>query len=154
MNTSYHLRNATLMLCTCLLFAIVGCDKDEAAPQYTINDFVGSWKASSFIHTSNTDPDLTVDLVDIGGEVRFTVLNGGGVRTWVEIDTFTDEWDAKATISGDQITSTPEEPARGVNVFTFEYDGTTLRMTNTDDTFQFVPGTEVETTSVGLFERQ
>ena len=55
MNTYDHLRNLTLLLCTFLLLAVTGCDKDEAAPEYTINDFVGSWKASSFIQTSNAD---------------------------------------------------------------------------------------------------
>jgi hypothetical protein len=153
-------RNPLTFLFTGLLVILLwSCDddKDEVAPQYTINDFVGSWIATSVVHTNNADPSQTFDIVANGGEVRFTMLQGGGTRHWVEIDTFVDEWDAQVRLSGNVVTSTPEESTRNVRVSTFEYDGTTLVLTDDDDIFDFTlmdnEEAAVSTTSVGRFVR-
>ena len=92
--------------------------------------------------------------VENGGEVRLAVLPGGRVRTWVEIDTFYDEWDAKLTLSGSTLTSVPEEETRPIQVHTFVLEGSTLTLTNVEDSFDFSfsGAPEVSATSVGVFE--
>ena len=134
-----------------------GCqkDKDQATPQYTIDDFVGSWIATSAEFTNNADPGQSFDLVANGGEIRFTMLPGGNTRSWVELGTFSDEWDSKMTMDGNTITSTPAETSRGVSVSTFEYDGTTLILTNTNSSFDFTlsANPEVSATFVVHFVR-
>jgi hypothetical protein len=78
---------------------VISCDKKEDEPAVTIQDIVGSWKATSSVFTNNTDPSEMVDLIAIGGELRFTMLNDGGVRTWFELDAISDEWDSQAVIT-------------------------------------------------------
>lgn len=156
MNKYRDLKHLAILAISLIMLVSTGCDDDEVAPSYTINDFVGSWTATTFVHTSNSEPEQSIDLTEIGGEVRFTVLAGGKIRTWVEIGTYSDEWDALVTLSDDEMTTTPSESTRPGTIHTFDYDGTTLKLTNLDDTFDFTlmgaPG--VSTTSVGNFERQ
>lgn len=158
MNTNAVLQRFSLLVVSLMIITLSSCNKDDetAAPKYGVKDFVGSWIATSYVHTDNTNASQSVDLVAIGGEVRFTMLNGGGTRTWVELGTFSDEWDALITISGNTVTSTPEEPARSVKVSTFEYDGTTLTLTNPNDSFDFTLGgnSPTSSTSIGTFVRQ
>jgi len=158
MNTYSSLRKLTLLLAALLLIALPGCNKDDdevATPQYKVSDFVGSWIATSLVQTSQADPARQLDMVAIGGEIRFTILSGGGTRTWIEMGAFSDEWDALIRVNGNKVTSTPEEAARGVRVYEIEYDGTTLKMTNKNDTFDFsLTGDSFEPTiSVGTFVR-
>jgi len=155
MRTTFQLKNLSLLLAGILMTLTTSCDKEEAKPTYKLSDFTGSWIATSLVQTSNEDSGQSFDMIANGAEVRFTLLPGGGVRTWVEFGTFSDEWDALAELSGNTITSTPEESSRGVNVFTFEYDGTTLKMTNTNDSFDFTltGENEVATTSVAKYVR-
>ena len=64
------------------------------------------------IHLASTpgrpsNPAQQFDIVTAGGEVRTTVLDGGGARTWLTLGDFNDEWDAALTLSGTTLTSTP-----------------------------------------------
>jgi len=137
----------------------VSCKDDDVVepdPKYTTQDFVGSWIAETLVHTSNSDPEKTIDMVEIGGEVRVTVLDHGGSRTWVELGTYSDEWDAQMILIDDNtFRSVPIEEERGVSTFSFEFDGEDLILTNKDDNFDFtLMGEEAEsTTAVGRFVR-
>jgi len=120
----------------------------------TIEDFVGSWSATSEVFTSNINSSETFDLIAAGGEHRFTMLSGGATRTWVDLGDFHDEWDALVTLNsaGDMLTSTPVEASRGVRQFTFTLDGNTLTLTSTNASFDFTltgaPGTSATVVSV------
>jgi hypothetical protein len=105
----------------------------------TIEDFVGSWSATSQVFTSNSDPSETFDVISAGGEHRVTVLTGGRTRSWFELGDFSDEWDALVTLNSarDRLISTPEEATRPVRTYTFSLVGNTLTLTNTDDSFDF-----------------
>lgn len=151
------LLKAAYMCCFGFVLATtLGCDDDEVSPMFSIDDFTGSWTATSLVHTNNSDAEQVFDMIENGGEVRFTVLGEGRTRTWVSIGTYSDEWDAKVTMSGNTLTSVPVESSRATNVMTFEFiDESHLILTNREDTFNFgVPGEgDVSTTSVGEFER-
>jgi len=127
----------------------------SATPAPTLNDFVGSWKASSVKYTNQADPTQTFDLVAAGGEVRFTMLTGGGTRTWVELGTFSDEWDAQVSVSGATVTSVPVESTRPTVVSTYTMVGGLLTLTDMSATFDFslsgAPG--VAATQVSVFAR-
>ena len=154
MNTNATLQRTLLFLVCLLTLTIYGCEKDDDV-SYKVDDFVGSWIATSYVHSDNAGQFPNIDLIALGGEIRFTMLEDGRTRTWVEVDTFSDEWDALVTISGNTLTSTPQEAARGVDKMTFEYDGTTLTLTNKNNEFDFTlgMGTPVSSTSVGTFVR-
>jgi hypothetical protein len=141
-----------------LSFLAAGCGGDDpAAPEgLTLADLVGSWTASSVLHTNNADASEQFDIVAAGGEVRTTVLEGGGARTWVTLFTFSDEWDAQLSLSGNTLTSTPVESSRGVRVSTAELSGNVLTLTNANDSFDFTltEAAGVPTTSVTVFVRQ
>jgi hypothetical protein len=107
--------------------------------EVTIEDFVGSWSATSQVFTSNADPNETFDAISAGGEARFTMLSGGRTRHWFDLGDFHDEWDTLVTLNnaGDMLTSTPEEASRPVQHYTFILDGNTLTLTNTSGSFDF-----------------
>jgi len=96
-------------------------------PAITISDFVGSWKAASSVFTKNSNSDDIVDIIANGGEIRFTMLNGGGVRTWITFAAFSDEWDSQAELTSDIIlTLTPVETSRDVSAFEFVLENDNL----------------------------
>lgn len=135
---------------------LLSCDKEEEAPAITIDDLVGSWKASSTVFTNNSNPAQFIDLIALGGELRFTMLDNGGVRTWLSIDTISDEWDSQAVITnGNTLTLTPVETDRGTNTYDFVLDNNTLELTNKNDSFDFTlsGASEVPATSVTIFNR-
>lgn len=123
----------------------------------TIADLVGQWTATSFVFTNNADPSQTFDWIAAGGDNRFTMLTGGKVRTWIDLDTFHDEWDALVTMNSSAmtLTSTPAESTRPVRVYAFSLDGTTLTLTNKNDTFDFTlsGAAGVPATSVTVFTK-
>ena len=136
----------------------ISCSEKAVEPEetITIDNFVGSWKATSFVFTNNSNSDEAIDLIEIGGELRFTMLENGGVRTWLTVGSFSDEWDSQAVLSNSgTLILTPVEAARGVDTFDFVLENNTLELTNHNESFDFtltdVP--EVPATSVTMFER-
>ncbi len=105
----------------------------------TINDFVGSWSATSEVFRNTANPSETFDLIGAGGDNRFTMLTGGAMRTWIDLATFHDEWDAQVTLNSDTntLTATPVEASRPVMRYTFALDGNTLTLTSADAHFDF-----------------
>jgi hypothetical protein len=140
----------------CLLASLLlsGCGSDGTGPGgLTLNDLVGSWIATSDTHTNNANSSETFDLVAEGGEVRFTMLAGGGTRIWVTLDTFSDEWDNAVTLSGTTLTVDPVEAGRSTEVFEITLVGNVLTMTNVASEFDFTlsGATPVATTEVLVF---
>jgi hypothetical protein len=134
-----------------------GCGDSTSEPEGTsIQDLVGSWKASSALFTNQANPSQQFDVVGAGGEIRMTILEGGRARTWVELGDFSDEWDALFTISGNQLTSTPAEAARPPRQYTFELQGDRLTISRSDAQFDFTleGGNEVSATEVFVYQRQ
>ena len=122
--------------------------------EITIDDFVGSWSATSQVFTSTTNPSGTFDVIAAGGETRFTMLSDGRMRTWFDLGDFHDEWDSLVTLNdaGDRLTATPAEASRTVRHYTFVLDGNTLTLTNASETFDFTltgaPGTSAKMVAV------
>jgi hypothetical protein len=149
-----------IMLLAFLFISIVSCSKDDDEPvqeEITINDFIGSWKASSAIYTNNSNTSEKFNFIENGGEIRFTMLAGGKVRTWIDLGTFSDEWDALATITnGNTLTATPAEASRGIRISKFEWNGNTLTLTNVNEKFDFTlqdDDAKVSATSVVVFQK-
>ncbi len=65
------------------------------------------------------------------------MLSGGGTRTWVDFGTFSDEWDAAVSLSGNTLTSDPVEEGRPTRVWTFTLVDGLLTMTDTDADWDF-----------------
>lgn len=146
----------TVVLANCDSNSNSDSNSDSETNTITIADFVGSWTASSVVFTNNVNSSESIDLIAIGGETRMTVLVGGGVRTWVDVGDFSDEWDATLSVSGNTVTSTPVESSRPVVQFTFTMNGNTLTLTDTSSEFDFTltGAAEVAATQVIVFERK
>ena len=152
------LRSLFVLFTGAVALAACGDDSGPSAVEegITIDDFVGSWSATSEVFTSNTDGE-TFDLIAAGGENRFTMLSGGRTRTWLDLGDFSDEWDSLVTLNGagDLLTSTPAEASRPTQQFTFSLDGNTLTLTNANAVWDFtltgVEGTSA--TMVAVFQR-
>ncbi len=141
-----------------IVVSAIGCDKNavEPEPAITINDFVGSWKATSHVLTNNSNSNEVIDLIANGGELRFTMLENGGVRTWFTFDLFSDEWDSQTVLTNSNtIIVTPVEVDRGVNTFAFVLENNTLELTNDNVSFDFTltGASEVPATSVTMYLR-
>ena len=133
-----------------------GCSDAEQGPEIatvTLDDLIGSWGATSQVFTNKANTGQSFDLVANGGSTNITVLAGGGVRTWLNIGDFSDEWDAQLSMSGNTLTSTPVESARGVKRYTFTLEGGVLTLVNENDTFDFTlaGGPEVPATVKVVF---
>ena len=139
-----------------VIFCVAGCGGDDDGgvmepDPITVADFVGSWTAASVVFTSNADAGQQVDIVALGGEVRSTVLSGGGTRTWIETTGTSDEWDSQMTVSGSTVTMVPAEAGRPTRMYTYSFAGPdNLTLTDTGSEFDFtlggaapVPATEV-----------
>jgi len=138
-----------------IVFAI-GCDKKEEEPAITIDDLVGSWNATSSVFTNKSNANDVIDLIALGGELRFTMLQDGGVRTWFTLDTISDEWDSQAVLTNNStLTITPVEAERGTNTVEVVLDNNTLELTNNNTSFDFTlsGAAEVPASSVTFFER-
>jgi hypothetical protein len=146
----------TLLPFLLLAVFVAGCgDDDPSAPEtgLTLGDLVGSWIATSNTHTNNANAAESFDMIAAGGEVRVTVLASGGARTWVEFGTFSDEWDAAITLSGNTLTSDPVEVGRPTVTWTVTLvdDVLTLTRTNSEWDFTLTGATPVSTTEVIVF---
>jgi hypothetical protein len=145
-----------------LLTLSTGCGDDNGTEPpsedlITVEDLVGSWTASSHTFTNNADPSQTFETIANGGETRVTVLSGGRARFWFELGTYSDEFDALLTISGNTITTTPVEASRPViGPATFTFVGNVFTTTDLDSTFDFTlsEGPEVPATEVVVWQRQ
>jgi hypothetical protein len=151
----------TLSLVVLAWLTAAGCGGDSGGDSptgpeaMTIADLVGSWKATSVIMTNQANPSQKFDIVAAGGELRMTVLVGGGARTWLDLGDFSDEWDAQLTLSGNQLTSTPVEASRPTQRHTITLVGSELTATNSAAVFDFTlsGGTPVPATQVVVFRR-
>ncbi len=124
-------------------------------PALTLNDLVGSWIATSVVNTNQATPSQTIAIIAAGGEVRFTMLSGGGTRNWVEFGTFSDEWDAVVTLNGSTATSVPVETSRPTAVASATLVNGVLTLTNRSALFDFTltGATPVAATQVSVFVR-
>jgi len=89
------------------------------------------------------------DVIAAGGEFRVTMLNGGGTRHWLDIGTFSDEWDALLTLNGNVLTSVPAESSRPTRQYTVTLENGVLTLIRSNASFDFtlsggqeVPATE------------
>ena len=134
----------------------VGCDNGEPdTDEITVEDFVGSWTASSHTFTNNADQSQSFDTIANDGETRTTVLTGGGTRTWFELGTFSDEWDSQMSINGTTLTMTPVETTRETRTWTFTLEGTVITLTDATSSFDFTlsDAAEVSSTEVVVLVR-
>ena len=139
-----------------ILFSALSCEKKEDEPEITISELAGSWIATSSVFTKASNGNESIDLIALGGEISFTMLENGGVRTWLTLGSFSDEWDSQAVITNSRtLTLTPVEEERGVNTFEFELDNNTLKLINRNDSFDFTlsGAAEVPASSVTILER-
>jgi hypothetical protein len=145
----------TLVVLASLSAAGCGSDSSTGPGAVTVADLVGSWKATSVLLTNQANPSQQFDIVAAGGELRMTVLVGGGARTWLELGDFSDEWDALLTLSGNQLTSTPVEASRPTQRHTITLEGSELTATNSGAVFDFTlsDGNPVPATLVVVFRR-
>ena len=137
----------------------ISCDDKNAVepePAITINDFVGSWNATSYVLTNTSNTDEVFDLIANGGELRFTMLEGGKVRTWLTFGSFSDEWDSQADLkNSNTVIVTPVEADRRVDTLEFVLENNSLKLINNNDSFDFSlsGSTEVPAISVTMLVR-
>lgn len=142
-----------LLLLLMVFSSACGGDDDGSTKEkvVTIEDFVGSWKATSMKFTNNSNVAEQFDFISNGGALDFTMLTGGKVRTWMSLGEFSDEWDGTAVMkNSNTIVVTPVEAERGTNTFKFELTNSSLTLTNEDDSFDFTLSGEAEVSATSV----
>jgi len=131
-----RIRYLSLLVLTIFL---VSCDSSSSGEDdaVTLQDLVGSWKATSHVFTNASNPSQSVDVVGLGEELDITVLSNGGVRTWLTVGEVSDEWDASISISGNTLTSTPAEASREGGEYSVSVNGDTFTLTDNSSQFDF-----------------
>ena len=155
--TNITMKTFKILFLSLLIISIMSCSKEEEpVNQITMADFIGTWQATSAIFTNNGNTSQKFSFIENGGEIRFTILAGGKVRTWITLGTFNDEWDALATLQGDMIISTPAESSRSIITRKWSLNGNILTLTNENDKFDFTlqGGSGVSATSVIVLQKQ
>jgi len=129
----------TLSLMALAAILSVGCsDSSTTEPEgITIADLVGSWKASSALFTNQANSSQQFDIIAAGGELRATVLNDGRTRMWLDLGSFSDEWDSLLTLDGNALTMTPAETSRPTRHYTIDVSADRLTLTSSDASFDF-----------------
>lgn len=154
------MKRLKIILPVLLAIGLFNCSDDDSSgdptPLYSIEDFEGSWIASSATFTNKSNTSETVEFIAAGGEIRYTMLNGGEgrTRTWIEFENNpVDEWDAIFTLgTNNSYTSTPAESNRPIQTGTFALGNNTITLFNEDASFDFTnSGVEVPATSVIIF---
>ena len=130
------------------------CGGDDDSPKekvVTIEDFVGSWTATSMKFTNNANSAEQFDFIGSGGTFDFTMLAGGKVRIWMNIGDFSDEWDALVVLqNSNTMVVTPAEAERGTSTLKFVLTSTNLTLTNEDDSFDFTLSGEAEVSATSV----
>jgi hypothetical protein len=150
-------RLLSLLALAAVFTSACGDSSSSTEPEgLTIADLVGSWGASSALFTNQANPSQKFDIIAAGGTLNITVLNSGGVRTWLEIGDVSDEWDAMLTLNGNQLTATPAEASRPTRHWTIEKNSNGFTLTSTDASFDFTlsGATEVSASEVVVFVRR
>lgn len=141
----------------CLVLFLTACDSDSSSDDaVSVEDFNGSWQATSHVFRNNANTAQSFDIIAVGGETRITVLTGGRMRAWITLGDFSDEWDSQITVSGNTLTMDPVEAGRPTEQFTFSMNGSVLSMTNVNAEFDFTlqGGPEVPATQSLTFVKQ
>lgn len=149
------------LLTTALLLAACGGGDGPTGPggdsgtALAVTDLIGSWKATSVIHTSKSNSSQTFDVIAGGGEVRFTMLANTGTRTWTSFGGVSDEWDSAVSLSGNVLTTTPVEAGRPARTWTVSLANNVLTMTDSDSMWDFTlsGAPPVSTVEVIVFAR-
>ena len=153
------MKHFKVILLGLIAFTVINCSKEDSVidpiPEVTIANFVGSWKATTATFTNNSSSSEKVEFIAAGGAIRFTMLDHGGVRIWVDFqNNVVDEWDAQASLGDDNtIKMIPVETHRLQTLSTYELASGTITLTNTDDTFDFTlaDAPQVSATSIITF---
>jgi len=150
------MKTLKLLFLSLILIGSFSCSSDDdetSTPpddSLQLSDIVGSWKATSSVHTNNANAAESFDIIANGGEIRFTLLAHGGVRTWIDFGDFHDEYDSQASISGDILTNTPVESGRPIRRFIVSKVGNTLTLINENDAFDFTLSGDSPVTSTSV----
>lgn len=110
-----------------LIFLIIptGCSDDGTGPG-ELKPLVGVWDALELVMTSQTNPDISVDLIEEGAAFTLSILsNGQYTATLTIFEQGTSEM-GNVQISGNTVTITPTQPEGPALEATWSFQGERL----------------------------
>lgn len=120
------------------LATLAGCG-DGTGP--TSEELLGIWGAVEYEYTSDSDPEVTEDLINDLGATYSITLKYGGTYDWrLSVPGSTETGSGSFDVSGNRLTLTPD--AGGPVVYTFTFDQIFLTLFNDDESYDFGAGEE------------
>jgi hypothetical protein len=113
------------------IFAVIGLATavacgDSVAPE----DIAGDWTATSFVFTSVDDPDLTADIIDLGGSVSLTLNANGTYSITFTLGGVPETDGGTYTIDGSDITLDEGDSDEVSGTIDLSGDTMTIRLTD------------------------
>ena len=133
----------------------VACGDSNAPDPLTLENLVGSWRATQFLFTQQSDPSTFFDLIQNSGTVTITISANGTYVGQQSAFGSTETSSGTITVSSRFVTLTDDDEPGDPTQFAATLTGNTLTLTSSDFTFDFdFNGTEEPATLTAVFQRQ
>lgn len=109
-----------------LTLFLTGCSDDSTGVDKELAPLVGEWRATALVLTSAANPDLNVDLIDMGATFTLSVLGNGQYTAYLSAFQQSNTEIGRIEVSGSQVTISPTTPPGPSIVGTFEFQGSVL----------------------------
>lgn len=116
----------------------VACgDSNGPDGDLTLADLVGTWSATKFELTKQSNASVSIDLVAAGGSFTLTVSADGAFTGQQSLFGFSDTFSGTVSVSGNVLTLTDSENPADVTEVVASLSGNTLTLTSDDLAFDF-----------------
>ncbi len=113
------------------------CSESNGVDDLTLADLVGTWNATQFVLTNQSNASQSFDLIQNGGSFTITVAANGTFTGQQSLLGFVDAFAGTVTISGNVLTLTDSEDPTDVTEIVASLSGNTLTLTSSDLAFDF-----------------
>jgi hypothetical protein len=119
-----------------LSLLLLACSEDGTGPGKELDPLVGVWKANTVLMTSQANPSIQVDLVELGATFTLSILSTGQYTASLSVFGSSNTEVGMVTVAGNQITIAPTSPEGPPSVSTWSFQGSTLILDG-DSEFDF-----------------
>ncbi len=150
-----HMRRIPSLAALVALSMGVACGDSNAPDPLTLENLVGTWRATQFLFTQQSDPSTFFDLIQNSGSVTITIAANGTYVGQQSAFGNTETLSGTITVSGSFVTLTDDDEPGDPTQFAASLIGNTLTLTSSDFTFDFdFDGTDEPATLTAVLQRQ
>jgi hypothetical protein len=127
---------------------------DNGPDPLTLDDLVGTWRATQFVFTKQSDPSRFFDLIQNSGVVTIVIAANGTYSGQQSAFGVTETFSGTITVSGSFVSLTDDEDPGDPTDFAASLTGNTLTLATSDAEFDFdFDGTDEPASLTAVFQR-